>query len=290
MIMKKLNLWFTLMLVALLGVMTSCEDDADPVLPSLQITSGSEVTTTPNSQVTIKWRADAGDASLSSITITEGNSPITGWNEKEIPSAQNDTYIDSAKVSLGSDDLTFTVTVTDRDGLTISSTVNVTVEETSGPIEEYSVQLGSYDALTGSSFASIDGQVYTWSNATGNSTKIDLVYFHGSSNGSTIAAPNDDQADIVFDFSGWGTLNATKFTTTTISASEFDAIEDDGEIVSAAGGASASLANQLEVGDVFAFQTASTSEHADKMGLIKVSTITGSGGNGTINIVVKVQQ
>ena len=96
------------------------------------------------------------------------------------------------------------------------------------------------------------------------------------------------RVDDVFDVSGWTTKNGTTFSSTSVTAAEFDAMDDD-EIISTVTGTN-SKANQLSVGDVFGFVTASTSDNPNKKGLAKVTAINGSGGSGTISLVVKVQE
>ena len=113
---------------------------------------------------------------------------------------------------------------------------------------------------------------------------------YGATNQATIASPANSDAQSVFSgMSGWSTKNDTKFATTSITASDFDAITDDLGIVAAADGASATKANQLSAGDVVAFVTASTSSNPGKKGLFKVVSITGTNA-GTMSITVKVQE
>jgi predicted transcriptional regulator len=126
--------------------------------------------------------------------------------------------------------------------------------------------------------------------ATANQNKVDFVYFYGATNLATLASPSDTDAQTIFTaIADWTTINATKLGATTLTATEFDAIDDDAEIVIAATGLTATKANTLEVGDVIAFETASTSANASKKGLLKVVAITPE-NTGTITIAVKVQQ
>jgi hypothetical protein len=91
----------------------------------------------------------------------------------------------------------------------------------------------------------------------------------------------------------WATKNETKFTTTSITANEFDAIVNDATI-DAISSINETKVIGLAVGNVFAFKT-----EAGKKGLVKITNIT-KGLNtqnqqqdfqfGTIEIVVKVQK
>jgi hypothetical protein len=149
--------------------------------------------------------------------------------------------------------------------------------------------LGSYQSTTGSSFASIDGSVYTLAEAKANSAKVDFLYWWGATTSATIGAPDDDNAAVVYNnptngIPTWATKNPTRFTTTTASAADFDSYVDDTEIIAAATGADETRIGSLTVGDVIAFMTAS-----GKYGMIKVTDIA-AGADGQITIDVKVQE
>jgi hypothetical protein len=294
--MKRLN--FFLLALASVGLLfTSCEPTTDAVGPSLQITTGESVSASAGSTIVIAWRADAGDANMATISVLEGNTAITSggitWDSYDIPNASNETYVDSVSVHITAA-TSFTITVTDNDGLTASKTVNVTIGGSSGgAISTYTQTLGSWNEATASSFASIDGSAMTKTQVQANATKVDFMYFYGSSNQATLAAPANTDAQSVYSWLSTLSKNDTKFGTTSISATDFDAMTNDTQILTAAASLSASKINMLAVGDVIAFKTASTSAHANKAGLVKITAINGgdaSAGTGTITFVVKVQQ
>jgi len=187
----------------------------------------------------------------------------------------------------GSENIDFTVT--DKDGQSTTKTLVITYEENTAPIVSFTMKvLGSYDSETGSSFASIDGSVYTMEQAFANQSAIDFLYWWGGSTSATIGAPNDENANLVFTgvngLPNWTTNNATMFKTTTVTAAEFDAIIDGNVLVTNATGANQTRIGTLVVENVIAFITV-TGKH----GMIKVTTID-AGSDGDITIDVKVEE
>jgi hypothetical protein len=148
--------------------------------------------------------------------------------------------------------------------------------------------LGSYQSATGSSFASIDGTVYTLAQAYANQAAVDLLYWWGASTSATIGAPDDANANQVYTgpngLPNWVTKNATRFKATALTAAEFDAIDDGAPLITNATGATETRMGSLAVGNVFAFKTVN-----NKHGLIKVVAIT-TGAAGDITIDVKVEE
>lgn len=275
---------------------TSCGEETTSEAPIITLDQTSPVTAVAGSVLLtgeIIAEAKLDQVKLFIVTgdaETQYGTAYTSFKSGDITTDDDLNYDFRITVTGITESCAIKIEATDKDNQTSARSIDVTA---GGPIASYTFDLGSYSAATGSSFASIDGTVYTWANATANSGKVDFVFFYGSSGGSnlaTLAAPNDTEADKVFDFSGWATQNATKFKTTSVTATEFDAITNDTDILAAASGASASLANNLSVGDVVAFVTAATSAHPNKSGLVKVVSITGTGGTATINLAAKVQE
>jgi len=299
--MKTIKLFFIALAVLSVGFFTSCEDDEVATGPTIEFISGTGIITA-SGEVTIdepysfKCLVTKGTADLLSFDIKEGIPSLTGYPKTK----DNDDNFDEdsytvatealTQVSTGS--VTYTFIAIDKDGLTDTKTITITVVASSGPIDTYTDKLlgANQNTTTGSSFASIDGTIYDMTDATANQNKIDFVYFYGASNHSTIAAPSDADASTMFTaISSWTVKNATHFVKTSITTTEFDAITTDAEIVPAAADLTATKVNLLEVGDVLAFETAATSANPSKKGLIKVTAITPE-NTGTITITVKVQQ
>jgi len=291
--MKEIKIILSIALIAMIGLFTSCEDDE--TTNEIFITERNAPESIKVGDTTELEFSIQSDADLAKIELFKNNDRL---NTKEDNFKENTsdiyTYTFIADTSDAGKTLSFALYVIDENDLEERYDFEIAVEEievTGDPIETYSDKiLGSYDNTSdGSSFASIDGTVYSWSDASANSEKVDLVYFYGATNEATLAAPNDSDAESVFDFSNWDTQNATKFGTTTLTASDFDAIDDDITIKEEASDLTATKVNQLSVDDVIAFETASTSAHASKKGLIKINSIT-TGSDGTIDITVKVQE
>jgi len=168
---------------------------------------------------------------------------------------------------------------------------------TYGDINAFSAKMlgGQNNATLGSFLATDSGAVLT-SSATGASTalqaRVDLVYFFGTSNGASMGAPSDSLVNVAHNgstsLSTWTTKNSTKFLVTTLTPAAFIASDNDSLIKSVTTGQTltATLANQLTVGKIIAFQTAS-----GKQGLFHVSAIGGTtGSDRSITIDVKVQK
>jgi hypothetical protein len=183
-----------------------------------------------------------------------------------------------------------TFTCTDKDNQSASIELNITAEEPAGgEIDTFTMRiLGSYDSPTGSSFASINGNVYTLSEAFQNQTIIDFMYWWGASTSATIGAPDDENANLVFTgtngLPSWTTKNGTRFKPTTLTPAEFDAVADATPCIDNATGSDQTRMGELEVDDVFGFVSV-TGKH----GLIKVVAIT-TGTAGDITIDVKVEK
>jgi hypothetical protein len=293
--MRKLNLFLGLSTLSLAALITSCSKE-DALGPSIEITSDVDVVADANSIITIEWRANAGDANLKTFTIKEGNSPIIDedgidWTALDIPNSDNEHYLGSARVAIGTEATTFTLIATDKDGLTDSKTVNVTISTATGnPINSYTAILmgGQGNATVGSYLDADLGQVYLKTPAITNQALIDVVYYYGTSNLATLCAPNDVTVG-----GGSGNLtlcedfttikNATKFGTSSVSGAQFTAMTDD-LLLAPITGLSASKMSAVAVGNIISFETA-----GGKKGLIKVASISGTSA-GTITLEVKIQQ
>ena len=292
--MKK-KLFFIAIAVLSVGFFTSCEDDEIDVKPSIEFIAGTDMITADatvevDQDFTFKYIVTKGSSDLEEFTIRVGNSDLTGFPKTDIDDDLYQDQLTTSIVSTGIYDYTFIAT--DKNGLTETITITVTAVASAGVITTYTDKLlGSYSATEGSSFASVNGNVYNSTDAATNSDKVDLVYFYGATNYATFAAPSDSDAQTVFSgISAWTTKNATVFGTTAITATAFDAMTDDSGIVTPATGLTSTKISSLEVNDVIAFETASTSANASKKGLIKITDITGTGGTGTITFTVKVQE
>jgi hypothetical protein len=293
--MKKLSLLTVFILFAFVGFFSGCEDITEDTAPTLEFFGGNyideDVTVEPGGVLAFSWLATKGSSNLASFLIERDGVTLTGYPDEDIP---NDNY--SATVSLEAPlpkaAYVYKFTVTDNNDLTASKSFTITVS--GGPIKTWTATLGAHQSTTGSSFASITGDVWQMDVAKTNSALVDFVYYYGASNHATIAAPDDETAATVFNnpnngLATWTTLNSTRFKMTSLTAANFDAITDDSDIVTNAANTTDKSENLLEVGKVIAFSTDADKTDGSKMGLIKITSIDPV-ATGTMGIVVKVQE
>jgi len=147
-------------------------------------------------------------------------------------------------------------------------------------------------STAGSSCASIDGTVFSISDAKTNAEKIDFIYFNGNSHPKSLAAPNNASVGTLGSTnapSTWATKNATKLGLLSgVTASQFDGCDDDELITTHVTTASvnADIVLNLIENQVVGFITA-----GGKKGLIKVISIdTSTEANNSIKISIKVQK
>jgi hypothetical protein len=302
--MKNLIFLFLSIMIAGMSFMTSCssDDTTEPqnVQPTINFIGGtgyiSSNATVPAGS-TIKMGVNAfanatSGAKLVRLLITRvfNNFPYIVLDSVINVSSFSLSVNSEARSEIGQE--TWFFRITDKDNQAKEINLTITTESTAGPINTFSMKiLGSYASATGSSFASIDGTVYTLANAKANAAKIDWLYYFGASaaNHATIASPNDSTAATVFNeapnnLASWSVRNNTLFKKVTESI-DWNSITDDQIIVAqTASGVTNTYINQLAVNDMLAFITAS-----GKKGMIKVESISGTTA-GTITISVKVQQ
>ena len=304
--MKKLSYLLGLLLLAGM-IFTSCSDDetTEPLTPTLAFLGGeyepgkdrvdSDVTLTVGEEFVFGISGSTrSDKDLKRLLIQrkfENVSTITILDSAFSASSFLRDYMTFAYPTVGTED--FICTVWDKNDKYTEISFTITTEPAAPDITTYEDKiLGAQASPTGSSFASLDGTVYTLPDAKANSDKVDFLYFYGATNLATLAAPDDTDAAEVFDditngLQTWDVLNPTKFKTTTLSSADFDAITSSSQLVTAATlptQPNLSKANDLSVGDVLAFKTAGS-----YFGLIRVDAINGANNAGTIEITVKVQ-
>jgi hypothetical protein len=195
-----------------------------------------------------------------------------------------------ANPSAGSED--FVCTVWDKNDTYVTISFSISTQPVAPDITTYNDKiLGAQASIIGCSFASNDGVVYTLEQAKMYSNKVDFLYFYGTTNLATLAAPDDADAAMVFTgvngLDTWIVKNPTRFKSTTLSSSDFDAIQTSSQLVTAAilpNEPNLSKANDLSAGDVLAFKTVN-----DFYGLIRVDAIIGANDAGVIQITLKLQ-
>jgi len=160
---------------------------------------------------------------------------------------------------------------------------------------------GQSNATLGSFYNAIEDEVYSYAVTRDTEhANVDFLFFYGTTNLYTIAALDDTDANTAFSAAlgvtnvlttAIATRNSTKFKVTTLTAAQFDAIENVEELLDAIDtdvAASESKVNSLEAGDVFAFSLVAA--RGSLNGLVKVvSTAGASGTDRAITITVKIE-
>ncbi|PID94162.1 MAG: hypothetical protein CSA95_04505 [Bacteroidetes bacterium] len=309
--MKKIA-FFILMLVAGSTLLfTGCKDPKPTeVKPTISFAVGdeyvsSDVTVPAGSEIRIGLNAEANANSGAKLTnlkmvrhfVNLNNNQTIEWDSSFSVNNYSIDFLITTYQEEGTD--TFVFTITDEKGEKAEVTLDVTTEITYGPLNKWEdKKLGDQNNTIGSSFASLDGTVYSLEQAKENSEKIDFVYFYGATNKATLCAPSDEAAAQVYNnpnngVATWGTRNATLFKATEVTAEQFDAIPDDNDtqVIAFATGADQPKINKLDdegAPVVLGFETVS-----GKKGLIKIQEIVQGNSIGTaghIMITVKVQQ
>ncbi|MFZ4398493.1 MAG: hypothetical protein ACOYO1_00550 [Bacteroidales bacterium] len=288
--MKKLN--YLIGLALIVGFFSSCKKD-ETTLPAPTITflnGVSTATIASGASYTIAGTI-ASEEGLTEVKYfkvttageTQIGQAITSFTDKNSFSFQQ-TINDITAQSV------IKVQATDAKSQTTSA--NFTINIAGNAITSFpDITLGSYNSPTGSSFASLDGTVYQLADAKTNASKVDIIFFYGATNNATLSAPSNlTELNQVFTTASapntWAVNNDTKLEKRTDVV--FDNVTLGNQIpnVQATG---TSKVNNLAVGDVVAFRTANTnSAFANKVGILKVTAITGTGATATIKFSVKV--
>jgi hypothetical protein len=297
--MKRIFFYVAAIIISSATFLTSCTEEEDPVNlpPSISFLAGDTLISS-NSTVTVDETFHVGvnavanvtsQSKIQSIRVTRiFNNQTVGDNTFPYNDEAVTVIIEfEALPEIGTENIEFTVT--DKDGQSAKKSLQITTEEAESDINAWEMRiLGSWDNDTGSSFASVDGIVYKLNEAFINQSKIDFMYWWGQSTSATIGSPNDENADDVFNtgqyaLDNWDTLNDTKFKTTSVTATDFDAIQTAAECISLANGA-----NQTRIGGLVKDQVIAFITVTGKHGLIRANSIvTGSAGSITIDVKVE---
>ncbi len=173
-----------------------------------------------------------------------------------------------------------------------SSVLNFTIKVNGASISSYNnITLGAQtNATIGSSFASLNGLVYNLTDAKANASKIDVIFFYGTTNLATLSAPsNTVDLDQVFTTaskpSTWTVQNGTKLEKR--NTVNFESISTGNQIDNVESTGTAKVSS-VAVGDVILFRTANTSAFPNKNGVLKVTALSGTSGTATITFNVKI--
>lgn len=282
------------------GFFSSCTKEDDPDGPQIEFSNS--LTETTLAKGVTQWEINA---TLTSVTGLDEVKvfKVTSSGEDQLGEAitkfdDENSYNLKLTITGVTDQTTIKVTATDKNDVTNSKNFVIKVTANDPPAasdkllfwtETYAAQLGAQSNAAGSSFATSTGKVYTKSEAQKNSSLVDFIYYYDDTNLAEIMSPSFAGTTGNLSWvasSSFATKNATKFKTTSVTASEFDAIAktDESLVVSTGTDLTLDRVTKLVTGNVFSFKTA-----AGKLGLAKVKALT-SGNSGTITVEVKVQQ
>ena len=243
--MKRVNMFMIAAFVAASAMFVSCEKDDDPDNAPTVIVKATYGTV--NSQSVENGASIEGDEGVVvtfDIKFTMGISKLKEVHMKATIGSKTFNVLDSVGLDKGlfnsgsefidfkyvtnigvqQETLTFTsIDTKDRQG---TSSVVIKVKEVAPPgdvetgesyfVTKSATLLGGQANATYGSFYSVEfGKVMTIGAATSQSSSVDFAYFHGATNGATIAAPaNADAQTISYGqtkMSSWSTKNSTKF-------------------------------------------------------------------------------
>jgi len=296
--MKRLNFFIAIVLLTSASFITSCTKDETTTPPTIMLNAGpgytaTDVTVPVNTDLKVGIIANATTGKLTNFKISQ---TVSGSSSTLLDTtfAGKDTFNEDFTITspsvVGTLKLTFTITA--DDGESAEASFNITT--TSAPIYTYTAVLmgGQENPNLGSFYSTLNDSVMKIAAARQNSGQIDLVYYYGTTNHSSIVAVSDAQLQSVPAFvecGTWPVKNETKFKLT--SGVDWATITDESGIMANATNLTETHINQLAVGDIVSFVTASTSSNPGKNGMYKVLEINGSAGaDRSITIEVKIQQ
>jgi hypothetical protein len=294
--MKKLFYCISLMMITATFLLVSCEKEEDPIPPTLTYKQGAGYISTNTS-------AKYGDTLNFEVTAkSNGTDALVKFqifvnNQKLLDSTINTQTFAFAFYSKKTvlDKEVWKFVSSDIAGNSVTDSLVITGNF--GQIFTYnSLKFGAQSNTTEKGFGSYSNSnatLYTQDEAFNHQADIDMFCFYENNppsyvNLMTLAAPGSNIQGIFTGStspSNYTTKNITFFVKTTLTAAQFDAIQNDAVIL-----ASFDPKNQfkkaklLTVGDVYAFKLQS-----GKYGLYKVTAVDGT-QTGTLTISVKIQK
>ncbi len=299
--MKKLGIMF-IMAGAMAFCLSSCGGD-EPITdetprPSFDWKGGADyisqnATVQAGSQIKFGINA-SGVENLEKIRVTlsyNGGSEnivfLTDDGDSVITSLKTKTFSMDIPYTVGNIKGTekVTVTVFMSNGTSTSKSILLTVTAPSIPVQSRSnAEIGADKNTTLGSFWSFATyQALLTAEANNDRNSVDMIYYYGATNKATLAAPNDAQVGQLHpSVNNWlaSERNATKFRKTTLTSADFDAITmSDALDAQVAVGATATMANDLKVGDVVLFITAGNTTY----GLLRINSISPASSSGVLS-------
>jgi hypothetical protein len=309
--MRKFQLLAGLLLITGLGLFTSCsKDSTEDLTPSINFIGGTDYVTGDkilDAGAEFKFGINASANANSGKKLTNfkvvrtfNNVPDQVLDTTFSVDNFNQSYITNANTEIGTERWTFTIT--DKDGESKELSFVITTKATAGDIHTYTTVLlaGQLNPNGGSFYSTVNDSVMTEGIANLNQSKVDLIYYYGTTKHNSIVAPASAQLSDIPEFSyilnssaanHWTTTNQTKFKDVTSADIDWSLVTNDALITANAVNMTDMFVNDLAANKIIAFETASTSANPGKKGLFKVTSISGTtGADRTITIEVKIQK
>jgi hypothetical protein len=323
------NLFRNLLLITSVFSMVflfSCGDDdeiVDPVAlaaPSIQITGSTGTSFDDATALVADGVVIAGDSVFYSVSVTAAGGfntlRLSGGATGEV--TRTTLGIDKGTTSTGTlvfgvktldtqlgDLVTVTFTAADDQEPSLSSeeTFSFTVVSPGIVSHTETMLFGQSSSGGGSFYNAVDNAVFTVNeafNAT-NQEKVDFVFWYGGTSGYAIGSVVDTDAITAFNeatnsvnLENLTTTNETKFKELSTSIADFDAIDNESELLNTFGEVAATATkvgglSSTDQSSIFGFVT--DTDRGTKVGLVKVIETAGTdGSNRAITIEVKIQE
>ena len=299
--MKKWNFLFMALLMSAAVMVTSCGgDDDDPIDqgPTINL-KGGEGYTSKDDSIRVNESITVGVTGLKSSV---SGSKLVNFKFSIISNEISTTWIDS---TFSSDNFNWETSVaftgtgkarllfelTDKNGKKNEKAFYVIVDDPGTAVITYKdVEFGSWNDAAGSFFVSTEGITYTVTQTATlpvNQEKVDFVYFYGQTNKNTMASPDDADANTIenLKLNLWTKKNQTRFNSSNLTVSQFDAIGNNYKFPTFDFGSQKSKVNDLKVGSIFMFKTKN-----DKLGLVKITHLSKPSKGDTAKATVIVQK
>ncbi|MFA8299701.1 MAG: hypothetical protein ACEPOV_06045 [Hyphomicrobiales bacterium] len=236
--MKKFS--YLLVLLLGIGVLSSCKKDEDPEIKDLKPTvnligSNGYVADAKEIKVgeTCKFKVSASSNTNSNarlnkfkLTLTYNNEPrVIGETEDPINAkAFTSDDIEVTFEQVGEHKLLFEIK--DRDGVTGSATVTITVKEDKNTFTKVNeVTMGSYDSNTGSFINGATGTVYSIADAAKNAADVDFCFYKAEAGTDAYSFTSITNAtDKGFNVANWAVKNETKFQKLDMTKATYDKV------------------------------------------------------------------
>jgi len=309
--MRKLNFLFAVM-IALMGVFTSCSNDEDAAPPTVKLTvidatkayaAGAlvpvsvEVSSTVN-LTSLEFKFGKGTVGANSAVTKctpEGFEPINPKGVKvSFKAKATGSFVVEYSIQLPADaaagDLEVTVTATDQNVKTTVATAKIKVASSYATVTK-TLKSGGAGNKTNEAFMAIDGGLsYNVVDAQTNAAKVDFAFMRNTQlkalDAYTLCSPNYSKLADVYNFGAAGTLNAATMKATVLKKVTLTSLDDDAAVKAAVDGlttGTVAFVKDLKDGDFVAFKSEKFA------GVIKVVKCTdGSSYTGsTMEVTVK---